>query len=578
LRKLSSNIKGLFLPDTVGIMTDFTRKTVLVFIAFFLGISSLGPAAAMPMHVNVIPDGCGGALLDSPIKVYVSGNYAYVVSQGSNALEIIDISNPGWPRHAGSIKDGTGGALLKRPLDVFVSGKYAYIASHESDALEIVDVSDPASPKHKGSIIIGAVDNWFNPGPTGPISVYVSGNYAYVPSAYSGVMEIVDVSDPANPVRKSAVGDGSFHAKLAGPTSVWVSGNYAYVTSLSWGALEIVNVSNPAGPLPVGRISDGEGGALLNTPAEVVVVGRYAYIASQRSNALEIVDVSDPASPKHKGSITDGEGGARLQAPTGVAVSGNYAYIASKESNALEVVNISDPAAPRHAGSMVHMEGLALDFPTGVVVSGSYAYVASKNSNALQIVDISQPEGDPRQPDLLTNIITFGVLFIVVSFVLPFVANRAIRILARQNVNQNPPVDIDPALVNELGSSVILQHREKIEIIRRSNVYVRFWYASGIVALTNKRIIITVAPGFLRAGAVHEIPLTSVTRTQISTRDGGLYPKEITLEYDTTRIRFAIDAPFWEQLSDETDVTGAFFTRLKEKLPCCTANQQDVVI
>ncbi|PKL69699.1 MAG: hypothetical protein CVV30_09135 [Methanomicrobiales archaeon HGW-Methanomicrobiales-1] len=558
-------------------MTDFPRKPVLVFVAFFLVISSLGPAAAMPTHVNVIPDGCGGALLDSPIKVYVSGNYAYVVSQGSNALEIIDISNPGWPRHAGSIKDGTGGSLLKRPLDVFVSGNYAYIASHESDALEIVDVSNPASPKHKGSIIIGAAENLFNPGPKGPISVYVSGNYAYVPSAYSGMMEIVDVSDPANPVRKSAVGDGSFHAKLAGPTSVWVSGNYAYVTSLYWGALEIVNISNPAGPLPVGRISDGESGALLNTPAEVVVVGRYAYIASQRSNALEIVDVSDPATPVHVGSISDGQGGARLKAPTGVAVSGNYAYIASKESNALEVVNISDPAAPRHAGSMVHMEGLALDFPTGVVVSGNYAYVASKNSNALQIVDISQPEGDPRQPDLVTQLIGGAVFIIVFCVVLPLVAGRVIRVFALRSVKKNPPVDIDPAMMNEFTRSFMLLHREEIEVIKRSQVFARFWYANGIVALTNKRIIFTVAPGFLRPEAVHEIPLTSVTRMQLYTMRGGTFFRAITLDYDAKKIQFMIDQSFWVQLSDETDETKAFFVLLQKKLPCCTADQQDIV-
>jgi hypothetical protein len=559
-------------------MTDFKRKPLFVFVAFFLVISSLGPAAAMPMHVNVIPDGCGGALLDSPIKVFVSGNYAYVVSQGSNALEIIDISNPGWPRHAGSIQDGAEGALLKRPLDVFVSGNYAYIASHESDALEIVDVSDPALPKHKGSIIIGAAENSFNPGPKGPISVYVSGNYAYVPTAYSGMLEIIDVSDPANPVRKGAIGDGVFHAKLAGPTSVWVAGKYAYVTSWSWGALEIVDVSNPAGPRHEGSISSGEGGALLNASTEVVVLGNYAYVTSNGNNALEIIDVSNPASPVHKGGITDGQGGARLRAPTGIAVSGNYAYIASKESNALEVVNISDPAAPRHAGSITHGEGLALDTPTGVFVSGNYAYVASKGSNALQIVDISQPEGDPQQPDLVIQLIGGAVFIIVFCVVLPLVAGRVIRVFALRSVKKNPPVDIDPALMNEFTRSAMLLHREEIEVIKRSQVFARFWYANGIVALTNKRIIFTVAPGFLRPGAVHEIPLTSVTRMQLYTMRGGTFFRAITLDYDAKKIQFMIDQSFWVQLSDETDETKAFFTLLKEKLPSCTADQQDVVI
>ena len=531
----------------------------------------------MPMHVQVIQDGCGGALLNDPVRVHVSGNYAYIISPGSRALEIIDISNPGWPKHAGCLRDGEGGAHLNNSYDVFVSGSYAYIPSMGDDALEIVDVSDPAAPKHKGSIIVGA-EQYYNPVPKGPVSVFVAGNYAYVPTAYTSMLEVFDVSDPSSPVHKGNAGSGSMGALWDGPTSVWVEGQYAYITSWSRGALEIVDVSNPAFPRHKGIISNGEGGALLEGAMDVTVAGRYAYVVSQESNALEIIDVSDPASPVHAGSIIDGQGGALLQAPTGIAVSGNYAYIASKDSNALEVVNISDPASPRHAGSITDNGGLALDTPTGVFVSGKYAYVVSTGDDGLQIVDISQPEGDPRQPDLPTDLIALVILAIVVFFVLPFAANRAIRILARQNGNQNPPVDLDPALVTELGSSVILQHREKIEVIKRSQVFIRLWYANGIVALTNKRIIFTVAPGFLRPGAVHEIPLTSVTRMELSTREGGTFSREITLEYDTTRIRFAIDAPFWEQLSDETDVTGAFFARLKEKLPCCTANQQDVVM
>ena len=36
-------------------------------------------------------------LLDSPTGVFVTGKYAYVTSQNSNALEVVDVSNPAVP-------------------------------------------------------------------------------------------------------------------------------------------------------------------------------------------------------------------------------------------------------------------------------------------------------------------------------------------------------------------------------------------------------------------------------------------------------------------------------------------------
>ena len=69
-----------------------------------------------------------------------SGKYAYVTSQNSNALEVVDVSNPAVPVHAGSLTNGTGGALLSNPWGIYVSGHYAYIASLYSDALDIVDL------------------------------------------------------------------------------------------------------------------------------------------------------------------------------------------------------------------------------------------------------------------------------------------------------------------------------------------------------------------------------------------------------------------------------------------------------
>ncbi|MGD0535475.1 MAG: PKD domain-containing protein, partial [Methanoregula sp.] len=382
-------------PTVTGITPASGVNTTTVSITNLTGTNFVSGASVMltpnsnPVHKGSIVNGAGGAILSQPWGVYVSGNYAYIADAGSNALEIVDVSNPASPVHKGSISNGAGGALIQEPFSVYVSGNYAYVASSQSNALEIVDVSNPASPVHKGSISNGAGGALLSE----PVSVYVSGNYTYVASFNSNALEIVDVSNPASPVHKGSISNGAGGALLSEPISVYVSGNYAYVASYGSNALEIVDVSNPASPVHKGSISNGAG-ALLNAPTSVYVSGNYAYIGSAYSNALEIVDVSNPASPVHKGSISNGAGGALLNNPNSIYVSGNYAYVASFNSNALEIVDVSNPALPVHKGSISNGAGGALLLsPTGVYVSSNYAYVVSRDSNSLEIVDIGTVTG-----------------------------------------------------------------------------------------------------------------------------------------------------------------------------------------
>jgi hypothetical protein len=338
-----------------------------------------------PMHKGSIVNGAGGAVMDGPQSVFVSGDYAYVVSYFSNALEIIDISIPSAPVHKGSLANGVGGALLYTPVSVFVSGKYAYIASASDQALEIVDVSNPAAPVHKGSLVNGVGGALLS----NPRSVFVSGNYAYVTSYGNNALEIVDISNPSAPVHKGSISNGAGGALLNGPYSVFVSGNYAYVAVLNSDALEIIDISNPSAPVHKGSLVNGAGGALLDGSSSVFVSGNYAYVASYSSDVLEIIDVSNPGSPVHKGSLANGAGGALLSQPQSVFVSGNYAYVVSQISDSVEIVDISNPAAPFHKGSLVNgVGGALLDSPNSVFVSGNYAYVTSVLTDSLEIIDV----------------------------------------------------------------------------------------------------------------------------------------------------------------------------------------------
>jgi len=343
-----------------------------------------------PVHKGSLADGSGSTpYLFSPYNIFVSDNYAYIISSNNNGtLEIVDISDPANPTHEGSLADGGGSApFLNTAIDVHIAGKYAYITSYMSNALEIVDISDPANPSHKGSLLDTVGGALLN----GPQNVFVSGNYAYVTSGTSNALEIVDISDPANPTHKGSIVDGGgFSAPyLNNPNAVFVSGNYAYISSYGSNALEIVDVSDPANPTHKGYI-DNTGGALLSSPTSVFVSGNHAYITSSDDSAIEIVDISDPANPAHKGSIVDGTGSAPyLSGPYNVFVSGNYAYVASGGSNALEIVDISDTTNPTHKGYIDTTGGVLLSGVNDVFVSGNYAYITSSGSNALEIVDIS---------------------------------------------------------------------------------------------------------------------------------------------------------------------------------------------
>ena len=344
--------------------------------------SSPGYASVVnPVHAGSISNG-GDVKLDYPRSVFVAGNYAYVVSINSNALEIVDVSNPATPVHAGSISNG-GDVKLDYPRSVFVAGNYAYVVSINSNALEIVDVSNPATPVHAGSISNGGDVKL-----DASASVFVSGNYAYVTSANSNALEIVDVSNPATPVHAGSISNGG-DVKLASPISVFVAGNYAYIASSGSNALEIVDVSNPTAPIHAGCISNG-GDVKLETPYSIFVAGNYAYVASENSNALEIVDVSNPTAPVHAGSISNG-GDVKLEYPQSVFVAGNYAYVASAGSNALEIVDVPNPATLVHTGSISNGGDVKLDGPMSVFVAGNYAYIASSTSNALEIVQFPNP-------------------------------------------------------------------------------------------------------------------------------------------------------------------------------------------
>ena len=203
----------------------------------------------------------------------------------------------------------------------------------------------------------------------GDAIVSAAGNLLFLGRGTDG-LEIVDVSDPANPVQLCVY---DTRAKAA---NVVVSGSIAYVNDTS--ELLALDISDPANPIEIGAVDT------MDTCYDIFVDGTYVYagIASDYIGpafwGLRVFDVADPAAPTLVAEY------GLAHAPRDVQVFGNLAYLAN-ENTGLIILDVSDPTTPTLAG-VVNTVGFCVD----VEVSAFTAYLADRHGG-LYVVDVSDP-------------------------------------------------------------------------------------------------------------------------------------------------------------------------------------------
>ena len=124
---------------------------------------------------------------------------------------------------------------------MYVQGRYAYIVLN-SGVLQVIDVSNPFAPVSVSSLTLNFASN---------DSVYVQGKYAYVGGNANAIV-VIDVSNPALPVQV-----GSVTTTGVGPGNLYVQGRYPYATTFTGHTFEIFDVSNPVAPTQVSSTSTG---------------------------------------------------------------------------------------------------------------------------------------------------------------------------------------------------------------------------------------------------------------------------------------------------------------------------------
>jgi len=281
--------------------------------------------------------------LQNATNLAVSGDYVYVTGTDDDTLVVFDISDVanGNITKKAHITGAGSPNYLNSPIGVFVSGDYAFVTSYSDHALSVFDISDVAN----GNITKKAhISGTHSPNYLAwPSDVFVEGDYAYVTSRDDDALVVFDISDVANGniTKKAHITGAGSPNYLNGAYDVSVVGDYAYVSTIFDNSLVAFDISDVAnGNITKKAHIAGAGSPnYLGLSAGIVVAGDYAYVASASDNSLGAFDISDVAN----GNITledniQGDGSPNyLDWAYGLARSGNYIFVAALDDDTLSV-------------------------------------------------------------------------------------------------------------------------------------------------------------------------------------------------------------------------------------------------
>jgi hypothetical protein len=279
-------------------------------------------------------------------KLQVKDSVAFIAS-GYSGLWIVDVSNPAEPKAISNFD--TGGYTS----DLFVEDTLAYIVNWENypdqdsvSGLWIIDIANLKKPKIL-SHHIGITR--YSSGYLYPSSITKSKNLIFLTQipdiTNDSTLEIIDVSNPLNPVTKSV-----FRTNYT-PYDVTVSDTIAFIPTVD-GGIRIINISNPENPIEISSILD------------------YAYSACVQGNLLyefavyfNVIDISDINNPVLISSINTNNGSVNFR----LKIHDNYAYWIA---NDFGLIDITDPKKPEQITQFAFTET-----PWGIAISNDKVYI-----------------------------------------------------------------------------------------------------------------------------------------------------------------------------------------------------------
>jgi len=238
-----------------------------------------------PAQIAFIP---GAHSIWRDIKTY--GDYAYIVNETGNGLQIVDLTDPLAPV---KVRDDSTFFSTSHNLYIDKDAARLYACGTNTPGMIILDLTDPVNPVQVGNFTTYYVHD-----------VYVRNGIAYAACIYDGLFVTIDVSAlPAVPILDSDYSIGVF------THNTWLTddGNFCLTTDeITGGRVQVWDVSNPAAIAPVADIGDFQDPNLIVHNA--TVLGDLAYV-SWYKRGLAVLDMADPYFPQHVGYYDTFPGG-----------------------------------------------------------------------------------------------------------------------------------------------------------------------------------------------------------------------------------------------------------------------------
>ena len=193
------------------------------------------------------------------------------------------------------------------------------MAAFDDNGVQIIDITDPSNPTPASAI---SFDNDYTK-LNGPISITTiaigTSTFALVSSVWSNGVQIIDITDPYNPAPASAVSNGVdgytelFHPHSIAAVTIGTS-TFALAAAISGDGVQIIDITDPYNPIPASALTDGrdgftelDGSRFVTTIA--IDTSMYALVAGFYDNGVQIIDITDPYNPIPASALADGEDG-----------------------------------------------------------------------------------------------------------------------------------------------------------------------------------------------------------------------------------------------------------------------------
>ena len=271
-------------------------------------------------HANITDDGIEYPELDGSKQIVIGGGYsgtsspfAIVAASDDDGVQLMSLhflSHPNVlsPFNLSSVSDGDGfslgGARSVAVIDID-SSKYALVAAYDDDSVQILDISNPSVPTSAAIVTDGqdGYDELQNPNFVTTVTID-SSHYALVASPSDSGVQIIDITDPDNPIAASSFSSNRApFGKLAAPNSIATiqiaTSTYALITAHGDLGVRFVDITDPYNPIEGSFIQDNtDGYTALTHPSTIVTTtidsSIYALITSKTESAIQLVRFDPP--------------------------------------------------------------------------------------------------------------------------------------------------------------------------------------------------------------------------------------------------------------------------------------------